>query len=60
MRLILHFISKYSLILLVYFLLLGICMKVFGKSYKSLIIVALILFIAMKFKILEFSSCWLK
>lgn len=54
-----HYISKYNLMLLVYFLLLQINFKLFVESYMTLILTTLLYGILIKKNILVFSSTWL-
>lgn len=56
---ILHYISKYNLMLLVYFFILFVSNKLIGFSYISFILTTLIYIILIYKKILTFSSTWL-
>lgn len=56
---ILHYISKYNLILLVYFFILFISNKLIGFTYISFTIITLIYIILINRKVLTFSSSWL-
>jgi len=57
---ILHYVSKYNLMLLGYFLLLQIIFKLFAASYITLILTTLLYVILIKKNILVFSSTWLE
>lgn len=60
MNKILHYFSKYSLILLVYSLLLALAFHFLSSSYITLILVTLLYIILIKTKILVFTSSWIK
>lgn len=60
MNKILHYISKYSLIFLVYFLLLALSFHFISRSYTTITLVTLIYIILIKNKILVFTSSWIK
>lgn len=57
---IIRYISKYSLMLLVYMLILALVFKVFGTSYVALILTTSIYIFLLNKKILTFSSSWLE
>lgn len=60
MNKILHYISKYSLIFLIYCLLLALSFHFISSSYTTIILVTLIYIILIKNKILVFTSSWIK
>lgn len=55
-----HYISKYSLMLLIYTFTLALTFKVFGVSYIVLILTTLIYTILISKKIITFDSSWLE
>lgn len=57
---IMHYISKYSLMLLIYTFTLALTFKVFGVSYIVLILTTLIFTILISKKIITFDSSWLE
>lgn len=57
---ILHYISKYNFMLLVYTLFLAITLTFINTSYLTFIITTLIYIILINRKILVFSSSWIK
>lgn len=57
---IMHYISKYSLMLLIYTFTLALTFKVFGVSYIVLILTTLIYTILISKKIITFDSSWLE
>ena len=56
----LHYVSKYNLILLVYSIFLGITFTFINASYFTFILTTLIYIILINKKILVFSSSWIK
>ena len=57
---VMHYISKYSLMLLIYTFTLALTFKVFGVSYIVLILTTLIYTILIIKKIITFDSSWLE
>ncbi len=57
---ILHYFSKYNLVLLVYFLILYAVFKLVYASYVTLILTTLLYILLIKKNILVFDSSWLK
>lgn len=57
---ILHYISKYNLMLLTYALLLYVVLNIVRNSYLAFIITTLTYIILIKTKILVFSSTWIE
>ena len=56
---ILHYVSMYNLMALIYLVILYLSMTFFGKNYPTLIITTCLFVMAVRFKILKFSSNWL-
>lgn len=56
----LHYISKYNLMILVYSIFLGITLTFINASYFTFILTTLIYIILINKKILVFSSSWIK
>lgn len=56
---IMHYISKYSLMLLIYSLAVALAFKIFGISYTVLILTTLIYYFFIAKKIIKFDSSWL-
>ncbi|AXU74604.1 hypothetical protein DBN41_02295 [Clostridioides difficile] len=57
---ILHYFSKYNLVLLVYFLILYAVFKLVYASYVTLILTTLLYILLIKKNILVFDSSWLE
>lgn len=60
MHKLLHYISKYNLIFLVYSIFLGITLTFINTSYFTFILTTLLYIILINKKILVFSSSWIK
>lgn len=56
----LHYISKYNLMLLVYSIFLGVTLTFINTSYFTFILTTLIYIILINRKILVFGSSWIK
>lgn len=56
---ILHYVSMYNLMALIYLVILYLSMTFFGKNYLTLIITTYLFVVAVRLKILKFSSGWL-
>lgn len=56
---IMHYISKYSLMLLIYSLAVALSFEIFGISYTVLILTTLIYIFFIAKKIIKFDSSWL-
>ena len=57
---VMHYISKYSLMLLIYSLVVALAFKVFGISYSVLILTTLIYIFLIIKKIINFDYRWLQ
>lgn len=57
---IMHYISKYSLMILVYSIILNIVFEIFSINYITIILTTLIYLILIKKQILTFDSTWLE
>lgn len=56
----LHYLSKYNLMILVYSIFLGFTLTFINASYTTFILTTLIYIILINRKILVFSSSWIK
>lgn len=59
LKIILHYLSKYSLMFVMYITLLALFINFVSDSLLVLVPVTAIFYLILKFKIIEFSSCWL-
>lgn len=56
---ILHYISVFNIVALVYLLVMYVALTFFGQNYTTLITTTIIFILLIKFKILTFGSSWL-
>lgn len=57
---IMHYLSKYSLMILVYSIIMNIIFEIFGINYMTLILTTFLFTILVKKKIFIFDSTWLE
>lgn len=57
---ILHYVATFNIAMLFYLLTLYVSLTVFGQSVLSLAITTILFIVLIKFKVIVFSSNWLK